>query len=416
MLTLQSLFGLCVIVGITWLLSENRPQIPWRTVLIGFAMQFLLALLLIKLPFTQSIFTGLNQLVLVLDQATTTGTSFVFGYLGGGDTPFVVSEPANTFIFAFKALPLIIVVSAISALLFYWRVLPWIVKQLARLLSRSMGIGGALGLGAAANIFVGMIEAPLFIRPYLAKLSRAELFALMTTGMATIAGTMMVLYASILSGIREDALGQILSASVISIPAALIIALILVPQEKKSIVPEVETEIRSEASSSMDAITRGTLDGVKLLINVVAMLIVFVALVALVNIVLTLLPNVNGESITLQRILGLVFAPLVWLMGIPADEIFTAGSLMGIKTILNEFLAYLQLVALPKNSLSARSEMIMIYALCGFANFGSLGIMLGGIGTMVPERRTEIAGLGLKSILAGTLATMMTGAFVGILI
>ena len=340
----------------------------------------------------------------------------MFGYLGGGDTPFVVSEPANTFIFAFKALPLIIVVSAISALLFYWRVLPWIVKQLARLLSRSMGIGGALGLGAAANIFVGMIEAPLFIRPYLAKLSRAELFALMTTGMATIAGTMMVLYASILSGIREDALGQILSASVISIPAALIIALILVPQEKKSIVPEVETEIRSEASSSMDAITRGTLDGVKLLINVVAMLIVFVALVALVNIVLTLLPNVNGESITLQRILGLVFAPLVWLMGIPADEVFTAGSLMGIKTILNEFLAYLQLVALPENSLSARSEMIMIYALCGFANFGSLGIMLGGMGTLVPERRTEIAGLGLKSILAGTLATMMTGTFVGILI
>jgi CNT family concentrative nucleoside transporter len=385
-------------------------------VLIGFAMQFLLALLLIKLPITQSIFTGLNQLVLVLDQATTTGTSFVFGYLGGGDTPFVVSEPANTFIFAFKALPLIIVVSAISALLFYWRVLPWIVKQLARLLSRSMGIGGALGLGAAANIFVGMIEAPLFIRPYLAKLSRAELFALMTTGMATIAGTMMVLYASILSGIREDALGQILSASVISIPAALVIALILVPQEKKSVVPEAEVEIRSEASSSMDAITRGTLDGVKLLINVVAMLIVFVALVALVNIVLTLLPNVNGEPVTLQRILGVVFAPLVWLMGIPADEIFTAGSLMGIKTILNEFLAYLQLVALPENSLSARSEMIMIYALCGFANFGSLGIMLGGMGTLVPERRSEIAGLGLKSILAGTLATMMTGTFVGILI
>jgi len=414
LLTLQSLFGLCVIVGITWLLSENRAQIPWRTVLIGFAMQFLLAVLLIKLPFTQSIFTDLNQLVLVLDQATATGTSFVFGYLGGGDTPFVVSEPANTFIFAFKALPLIIVVSAISALLFYWRVLPWIVKQLARLLSRSMGIGGALGLGAAANIFVGMIEAPLFIRPYLAKLSRAELFALMTTGMATIAGTMMVLYASILSGIREDALGQILSASVISIPAALVIALILVPQEKQNVA--VEAEIRSEASSSMDAITRGTLDGVKLLINVVAMLIVFVALVALVNIILAMLPEINGEPITLQRILGVMFAPLVWLMGIPADEVFTAGSLMGIKTILNEFLAYLQLVALPENSLSARSEMIMIYALCGFANFGSLGIMLGGIGTMVPERRTEIAGLGLKSILAGTLATMMTGAFVGILI
>jgi CNT family concentrative nucleoside transporter len=414
LLALQSLFGLLVIVGITWLLSENRRQIPWRTVLIGFGLQFLLALLLIKLPFTQSIFTGLNQIVLVLDQATTAGTSFVFGYLGGGESPFTVSNPAKTFIFAFKALPLIIVVSALSALLFYWRVLPWIVKQLARLLMRSMGIGGALGLGAAANIFVGMIEAPLFIRPYLAKLNRAELFALMTTGMATIAGTMMVLYASILSGIREDALGQILSASVISIPAALVIALILVPEKEKGAAEEAE--IRSEASSSMDAITRGTLDGVKLLINVVAMLIVFVALVALVNILLALLPDVNGEPITSQRILGLVFAPLVWLMGIPADEVFAAGSLMGIKTILNEFLAYLQLVALPEGTLSARSEMIMIYALCGFANFGSLGIMLGGMGTMVPERRTEIAGLGLKSILAGTLATMMTGAFVGVLV
>ena len=413
MLILQSLFGLVVIVGISWLLSENRKAIPWRIVAIGLGMQFLLALLLIKLPFTQTIFIGLNQVVLVLDQATTAGTSFVFGYLGGGEPPFTPSNSANSFILAFKALPLIIVVSALSALLFYWRVLPWIVKQLAFLLTRSMGIGGALGLGAVANIFVGMIEAPLLIRPYLAKLSRTELFALMSTGMATIAGTMMVLYASILSGIREDALGQILSASVISIPAALVIALILVPGKVKSRVEEAE--IQSEASSSMDAITRGTLDGVKLLINVVAMLIVFVALVALINIGLALLADVNGEPLTLQRILGFLFAPLVWLMGISADEVVAAGSLMGIKTILNEFLAYLQLAALPEGALSARSEMIMLYALCGFANFGSLGIMLGGMGTMAPERRVEIAGLGLKSILAGTLATMMTGAYVGIL-
>jgi len=411
---LQSLFGLGVIVGITWLLSENRKAIPWRTVAIGLGLQFLLALLLIKLPFTQTVFIGLNQVVLVLDQATTAGTSFVFGYLGGGELPFKPSNPANSFILAFNALPLIIVVSALSALLFYWRVLPWIVKQLAFLLARSMGIGGALGLGAAVNIFVGMIEAPLLIRPYLAKFNRTELFALMSTGMATIAGTMMVLCASILSGIREDALGQILSASVISIPAALVIALILIPGKAKGRAEEVE--IQSEASSSMDAITRGTLDGVKLLINVVAMLIVFVALVALINIGLALLADVNGEPLTLQRILGFLFAPLVWLMGIPADEVVAAGSLMGIKTILNEFLAYLQLVALPQGALSARSEMIMLYALCGFANFGSLGIMLGGMGTMVPERRVEIAGMGLKSILAGTLATMMTGAYVGILV
>jgi CNT family concentrative nucleoside transporter len=413
LLLLQSLVGLAAIICIAVLLSENRRLIPWRTVLIGFCLQLAFALLLIKLPFAQAFFAVLNQLVLLLDKATTVGTSFVFGYLGGDSFPFEVSDPSKTFVLAFKALPLVIVLSALSALLFYWRVLPWVVKQFARLLARFMGIGGALGLGAAANIFVGMIEAPLLIRPYLAKLNRAELFALMTTGMATVAGTMMVLYASILSGIREDALGQILSASVISIPAALVIALMLVPGNGNE--TAADTLPQSTANSAMDAITRGTLDGVTLVINIVAMLIVFVALVALVNLSLGLLPDINGEPISLQRILGMVFAPLVWLMGIPLDEILTAGSLMGTKTILNEFLAYLQLASLPPDALSERSEIIMIYALCGFANFGSLGIMLGGMGTMVPERRAEIAGLGLKSILAGTLATMLTGALVGVL-
>jgi CNT family concentrative nucleoside transporter len=411
---LQSLFGLIAMLGVAILLSEDRRRIPWRTVLIGISLQLLLALLLVKLPLSQSLFAGLNQVVLVLDKATTAGTSFVFGYLGGDAFPFEVSDPSKTFVLAFKALPLVIVVSALSALLFYWRVLPWVVRQLARLLTRSLGIGGALGLGAAANIFVGMIEAPLFIRPYLAKLSRSELFALMTTGMATIAGTMMVLYASILSGIRDDALGQILSASVISIPAALILALVLVPGNGEETVAAVELE--SEATSAMDAITRGTLQGVTLVINIVAMLIVFVALVALVNLLLGLLPEVAGEPVSLQRLLGFLFAPLVWLMGIPLHETLTAGSLMGVKTILNELLAYLDLAALPAQALSERSEIMMIYALCGFANFGSLGIMLGGMGTMVPERRAEIAALGLKAILAGTLATMMTGAFVGMLV
>ena len=396
MLVLQSLFGVVAMLGIAILLSEDRRRIAWRTLLVGLSLQLVLALVLVKLPVSQSLFTGLNQVVLVLDKATTAGTSFVFGYLGGDAFPFEVSDPSKTFVLAFKALPLVIVVSALSALLFYWRVLPWVVRQLARLLSRSMGIGGALGLGAAANIFVGMIEAPLFIRPYLAKLSRAELFALMTTGMATIAGTMMVLYASILSGIRDDALGQILSASVISIPAALVIALVLVPGNGEDTAAGAEFE--SEASSAMDAITRGTLQ------------------VALVNLLLGLLPEVGGEPVSLQRLLGVLFAPLVWLMGIPLDEALTAGSLMGVKTILNEFLAYLDLAALPAQALSERSEIIMVYALCGFANFGSLGIMLGGMGTMVPERRAEIAALGLKSVLAGTLATMMTGTFVGMLI
>jgi CNT family concentrative nucleoside transporter len=413
LLVLQGLVGLLVIVGIAALLSENRRRIPWRTVLTGLLLQLILALLLIKLPISQALFVGLNQLVLVLDQATTAGTSFVFGYLGGDSFPFEVSDPSKTFVLAFKALPLVIVISALSALLFYWRILPWVVKQLARLLTRSMGVGGALGLGAAANIFVGMIEAPLLIRPYLVKLSRSELFALMTTGMATIAGTMMVLYASILSPLREDALGQILSASVISIPAALVIALMLVPGKGGE--TAAEAALYSEASSAMDAVTRGTLAGVTLVINIVAMLIVFVALVALVNLLLGLLPDVNGEPVSLQRVLGVLFAPLVWLMGIPADEVLSAGALMGTKTILNEFLAYMELAQLPPGALSERSEIIMIYALCGFANLGSLGIMLGGMGTMVPERRAEIARLGLKSILAGTLATMLTGALAGVL-
>lgn len=414
MLVLQSLFGLIAMLGVAILLSEDRRLIAWRTVVAGVALQLVLALVLVKLPLAQSLFAGLNQVVLVLDKATTAGTSFVFGYLGGDAFPVEVSDPSRTFVLAFQALPLVIVVSALSALLFYWRVLPWVVRQLARLLTRSMGIGGALGLGAAANIFVGMIEAPLFIRPYLAKLSRSELFALMTTGMATIAGTMMVLYASILSDVRDDALGQILSASVISIPAALVIALVLVPGNGEQSVAAAELE--SEATSAMDAVTRGTLQGVTLVINIVAMLIVFVALVALVNLLLGLLPDLAGEPVSLQRLLGVVFAPLVWLMGIPVDEALTAGSLMGVKTILNEFLAYMELAALPAQALSERSEIMMIYALCGFANFGSLGIMLGGMGTMVPERRAEIAALGLKAILAGTLATMMTGAFVGMLV
>ena len=247
MLVLQSLFGLIAMLGIAILLSEDRRRIAWRPVAAGVALQLVLALVMVKLPLSQSLFAGLNQVVLVLDKATTAGTSFVFGYLGGDALPFEVSDPSKTFVLAFQALPLVIVVSALSALLFYWRVLPWVVTQLARLLTRSMGIGGALGLGAAANIFVGMIEAPLFIRPYLAKLSRSELFALMTTGMATIAGTMMVLYASILSEVREDALGQILSASVISIPAALVIALVLVPGNGEQSVAAAELE--SEATS-----------------------------------------------------------------------------------------------------------------------------------------------------------------------
>jgi len=414
MTILQSLLGLLVFISIAWACSEKRDRFPTRVVLSGLALQFVLALLLLKVPLFKELFVALNTLLLSLEQATTAGTSFVFGYLGGGPLPFEEHSPGASFILAFRALPLILVISALSALLFHWRILPWIVRGFAFILEKLMGVGGALGLGAASNIFVGMTEAPLFIRPYLSSMGRAELFALMVTGMATIAGTMMVLYASILSSINPDAMGHILTASIISAPAALLIALVMVPADHDH--TAAEFQVPRQASSSMDAITQGTLQGVKLLLNVIAMLIVLVALISLANIILGLLPNLGDQPISLQRLLGYLMAALVWFMGIPWSEATTAGALMGVKTILNEFIAYLQLTQLTGDQLSPRSQIIMIYALCGFANFGSLGIMIGGLSTLVPERREEVVGLGMKSILAGTLATMMTGAVVGMLV
>lgn len=414
MTILQGLLGLAVFIAIAWGLSERRDRFPVRVVVSGLAIQLVLALLLLKVPFFNELFVALNTLLLSLEKATMAGTSFVFGYLGGGPLPFEESSPGTSFILAFRALPLILVISALSALLFHWRVLPWVVRGFAFVLEKLMGVGGALGLGTASNIFVGMTEAPLVIRPYLSRMSRTELFALMVTGMATIAGTMMVLYASILSSVNPEAMGHILTASIISAPAALLIALVMVPGDTSH--ASAEFKVPQQASSSMDAITHGTLEGVKLLLNIIAMLVVLVALVSLVNMVLALLPNLGDDPISLQRVLGYLMAPLMWLMGIPWAEANTAGALMGVKTILNEFIAYLELTLLTTEQLSSRSQTIMIYALCGFANFGSLGIMIGGLSTLVPERRTEVVSLGMKSIIAGTLATMMTGAVVGLLI
>jgi CNT family concentrative nucleoside transporter len=412
--SLQSLFGVIVFVGVAWSISEDRRVFPWRITIAGLGLQLVLAALLLKLPFFQDAFIALNRVILSLEHATQAGTSFVFGYLGGASPPFDENHAGTSFILAFRALPIILVVSALSALLFYWRVLPWIVQSVSRGLQKSLGIGGALGIGTAANIFVGMVEAPLFVRPYLKGMSRFELFALMTCGMATIAGTVMVLYASILRDVIPDAMGHILTASIISAPAAIMIAAIMVPPT--DVATTGDWQPPQLAHSSMDAITKGTLQGVQLLINVIALLVVLVALVNLANILLNVFPQVDGAPVTLQRILGWIMAPMVWLMGIPWQEATTAGALMGTKTILNELLAYLDLAKLPEGALSPRSQVIMLYALCGFANFGSLGIMIGGLGTMVPERREEIVSLGLKSIVSGTLSTLLAGAIVGLLL
>jgi len=281
------------------------------------------------------------------------------------------------------------------------------------MLRRVMGIGGVEGLGAAVNVFVGMVESPLIVRPYLQKISRSELFTIMVCGMATIAGTVMVLYASILRDVAPGIMGHLLVASIISAPAAITVAKLMIPET--SDLSKERVDLPREASSSMDAITRGTVTGISLLLNIVAMLIVFLALVHLLNLMLGLLPDLLGRPVTFQRLVGYVMAPVVWLIGIPWSESITAGSLMGTKTVLNELLAYLDLAALPKGALSERSRLILIYAMCGFANFGSLGILIGGMGAMAKERRNEIVGLGLRSIVAGTIATCMTGALVGII-
>lgn len=409
----RSILGLFLLAFIAWLLGENRKNARWQDAATGILVQLIIAIILIKLPFSQDFFLMLNSFVLTLERATQAGTAFVFGYLGGGPLPFEQNYPHSTFILAFQALPLILLVSALSSLLFYWRILPVIVKGFSLLLEKAFRIGGALGLGASANIFVGMVESPLFIKPYIKDMTRSEIFSLMTCGMATIAGTVMVLYASVLQKIIPDTMGHILVASIISAPAAITVSRLMVP-ETNQITSGKLVPSRTSASS-MDAITNGTYEGLKLLLNIVAMLIVFVALVFLVNILLSLLPDLNGKPITLQRILGYVMAPVVWIIGIPWNEAQTAGSLMGTKTILNELIAYLDFANLPPEALTPRSRIIMTYAMCGFANFGSLGIMIGGIGNMVPERRKEIVELGIKSIIAGTIATCMTGAIAGIL-
>lgn len=412
-LAIQSAIGFFVLHAIAWALSERRHAIPWHTVLRGMALTAILTVLCLKVPAVKEVFFAMNGVVNALERATEAGTSFVFGYLGGGPLPFELRQPGALFVFAFRALPLILVVSALSSLLFYWGVLPRIVSAFSWLLVRVLGIGGAVGLSAAANVFVGQVEAPIFVRPYISKMSRGELFNLMTCGMATIAGTVMVLYASVLGPVIPDAMGHILIASIICTPAAITVAALMVPPDVKQVDATLSTP--SPSSSSMDAVTRGTADGVQLLINVLAMLVVLIALVSLANQILALLPKYNDVAWSLQRVVGWIGMPLAWLIGIPWQEAQTAGSLLGTKTILNEFIAYLDLVNLPRQALSERTQLLMTYALCGFANLGSLGIMIGGLTAMAPDRRKDIVELGTRTLISGTLATCIGAAIVGVL-
>jgi CNT family concentrative nucleoside transporter len=410
---LQGVLGIVVFLTIAWVISEKRSSVKLRTILTGVGVQFAIAAILLYIPVFRKVFLLLNNVVIALDSATRAGTSFVFGYLGGGPPPFMLQDPGANFVLAFQSLPLVLVIGAVSSLLFYWRILPYVVRAFSFMLQKSMNVGGALGLGASSTVFLGMVEAPLVIKPYLKNMTRSEIFSLMTVGMACIAGTVMILYATVLTGVIPDPLGHILVASFIHVAAAITIARIMVPETAEetagTLIPQ------RTATSSMDAIVQGTSDGLVLLLNIIAMLIVMVALVQLVNGLAGFLPNVGGQPLTLQRILGFIMAPVVWLFGIPWSQAQTAGSLMGTKTILNELLAFLDMAKLPQTALDQRSRLIMAYALTSFANLGSLGILIGGLGSLAPERRQEVVHLGLSAIVAGTLATCMTGAVVGIL-
>jgi concentrative nucleoside transporter, CNT family len=419
----RGLLGLFGFIAIAWLLSEDRMGVPWRQqaklICVGLVAQGGVAVLLLKFFFFTEVFLILNGAVRALQDATTAGTTFVFGFLGGGDLPFVPTNAGAAYVFAIRAMPLVIVMSALSALLFHWRILPLVVRGLAWLLQKAFGVGGPLGVAAGANVFLGMVEAPLLIRPYLSRLSRGELFAVMTCGMATIAGTVMVLFATILEPVVNDAIGQLLVASVINLPVAILISRIMVPDMEPPTgddIPLGSIDADTTPSSTLEAITHGTVSGVRLVINIIGMLIVAVAFVSLSNNLLDFLPYVHQMPITLERLFGWLFAPVAWLMGVSDwAQAQIAGQLLGTKLILNELIAYTKLAALPDDALSDRVRLMMAYALCGFANFGGLGIMIGGLTTMVPARRSEMVHLSLKSLIAGTLANCMTGTLIGML-
>jgi CNT family concentrative nucleoside transporter len=419
-LALQSLLGVLAIPLFMFAISEDRGALKGgaglSVVAIGLAFQFAIAAVLLRLPGSKAIFDLVSAGVAALQHATQEGMRLVFGYLSGGPAPFEVAHPQSQFILAIHALPLILVISALARLLYHWGVLQRVVGLFAKLLQKSFGIGGPLGTVAAAKIFIGMVEAPLLVRPYLKSMGRGALFAAMVVGMATIAGTVMALYASVLEPVLPGAAGHVLAASLMNAPAALMLARLAVPAGFEGGPATANIALDNPPRSSMDAVVQGTVDGLKLLATVAAMLVVMVALVALANSLLGVLTRPLGVTLTLQGILGWLCAPIAFLIGIPWSEAVAAGSLIGQKIVLNEFLAYLDLARMPPEVISPRSRLMMTYALCGFANLGSLGIMVGGLTAMVPERRDDIIAMAPKSLLVGLLATLLSAAIVGTIV
>ncbi|MEO1220476.1 MAG: nucleoside transporter C-terminal domain-containing protein [Pseudomonadota bacterium] len=413
----RGIIGIAVLLVLAWGVSEDRagrPSIRW--ILGALGLQLVLALLIVRVPFVWDLVTLANEGVAAIERATLDGSSYMFGYLGGAELPFELKEGAQPpLVIAFQILPLVIVFSALAALLWHWGVLRWLVNGLSFLLRRSLGVSGVVGLSGGANMFLGVVESPLVVRAYFARMSRAELFQVMVLAMATISGAILILYATTLRQTVPDAVGHMISASLVSLPAALLIAKLMVPGGEDDAVTETDEDADGlKYESSIDAIVKGTMDGMQLFLAVIAVIIVVFALVSLTDQILALLPLVSDEPVTLKRIFGWIFAPFMWLIGVPWAEAQAAGGLMGTKAILNEYVAYLELAALPAGTLSERSLLIVTYALCGVANLASVGLLVSTIGTLCPERRAEAAGLGIKSWIAGNIATAMTGAWIGL--
>ncbi len=407
---LQGLLGIIAFLVLAWAVSSDRKNIPWQTIAVGLLLQVTLAVLFLYFPPIKKLFSGLASGVQLLQNASLEGTSFVFGYLGGGELPFKPDGPGSAFVFGIQSLPVILMIGALSALFWHWRILMVLVRAAAWCVNKTLNVSGAVGVSSAANIFMGMVEAPLLVKPYIPKLSKSELFAVMAGGLSTIAGSTMIVIGSIIDGAVPNAFGHLLAGSVINAPAAIMFAKIMQPGPQTF---EAKVELESEYSSSLDAVTRGTSDAVKLLANVIGMLIVFVALIALIdNILSALHPTGN---LTLAGILGPLLSPVAWLMGIPWSEATDVGSLLGLKVVASELLAYIELVNIQGETLSAHSYLIMTYALCSFSNFASLAIMIGGLTAMAPERTKDIVSLGPKAILAGFLASASTATIVGVI-
>ncbi|MEQ8749567.1 MAG: nucleoside transporter C-terminal domain-containing protein, partial [Amphiplicatus sp.] len=395
--------------------STGKTRFPFFIVITTVAAQIAIALLLLYLPPARDALSSLQVVVRALQEATAAGTTFVFGHLGGAEPPFEVVNPNGMFSFAFGALPLVIFFSGLSALLWHWKILKFFVRGLAFLLQRVFNVGGAVALSSAANTFLGQTEAPLLIRPYLSKVTKPELFIIITGGFATVAGSVMAVYATILANVDPSMLGHIIVASIISVPAAILMAQVMMPEEKGVTPTPAAAADDFGYASSMDAFMRGVTDGLGLYLNIIASLIAFTAFAALINIMLSAAPDVAGEPLTLERILGVVFAPFMWLAGVPWSEAFEAGSLMGLKTAVNELVAYVELAKVPEGTFSERTLLIIVYSLCGFANFASLGIVIGGLTALAPDRRQDVIALAPRALVAGTLATMMTGAVIGLI-